>query len=173
MKTCSTCDELKSVHEFHANRSAKDGMAAACKSCTSVRRKAEYAANPDAAKLRSSLRRAQLDREEQRLYKQGWYALNADRIRHRERARRYGLEPAAFRALLDMQHNLCPICALHLTDEDIVVDHDHGCCEGKFGCASCVRGLLHRNCNVGLGMFGDSVPNLVRAAEYLLRQRRS
>lgn len=33
------------------------------------------------------------------------------------------------------------------------IDHDHACCPGDRGCASCVRGLLCISCNVRLGAY--------------------
>lgn len=33
----------------------------------------------------------------------------------------------------------------------LVVDHDHDCCTGAHSCGSCIRGLICRVCNVGLG----------------------
>ena len=61
--------------------------------------------------------------------------------------------------LLSDQNGLCAICK---SSTNLVVDHDHS--TGK------VRGILCRNCNIGLGMMKDS-PDILRAASlYLLRE---
>jgi hypothetical protein len=57
----------------------------------------------------------------------------------------------------------------------IAVDHDHShkCIKvrgrnlSKGGCRSCIRGLMHQNCNVALGMAGDSPEVLRKLADYL------
>lgn len=60
--------------------------------------------------------------------------------------------------------NGCLFCG---SSEDLVVDHDHGCCDGRKSCGSCVRGVLCRTHNVWLGMIDDDTEILWRAIEYL------
>jgi hypothetical protein len=73
-------------------------------------------------------------------------ALEPD-YRDRERARRYGLTLADYRALQARQGNACAICR-HVTGR--------------------VRGLLCRSCNSALGFYADD-PRLLRAALAYLR----
>lgn len=47
--------------------------------------------------------------------------------------------------------------------DGVCVDHDHETLE--------VRGLLCRNCNTGLGMFGDSDEKIQKAIEYMRKWR--
>ena len=47
------------------------------------------------------------------------------------------------------------------------IDHDHNCCSGVYSCGRCVRGLLCRGCNTGLGHFKDNVDRLAAAMIYL------
>lgn len=71
---------------------------------------------------------------------------------------KYGLTEDAYKALYESQKGVCKICG----NEDfrkLVVDHDH--ITGR------IRGLLCTSCNVGLGMFKDSIKNLLNAIEYL------
>lgn len=92
-------------------------------------------------------------------------------FRRRQRNRRYrtnygGLTVRAYNRMLYAQNERCAIC-LHVVKRDngdvLDVDHDHSTGE--------VRGLLCRNCNVGLGHFKDD-PKLLHTAElYLLRCR--
>ena len=79
--------------------------------------------------------------------------------------RRYGITIEQFDAMVVSQNGLCAICqepfppirkkmAIH-------VDHCHD--------TNHVRGLLCARCNVGLGLFGDSIDRLVDASAYLKR----
>lgn len=67
-----------------------------------------------------------------------------------DKRRRYGLTRKQYSVLMRVKK--CQICR---APEDLHIDHDHG--TGK------VRGLLCRECNLGLGKFKDD-PNLLRAA---------
>lgn len=58
----------------------------------------------------------------------------------------------------------CDICG---TSEDLVLDHDHACCDSYPTCGQCMRGLLCRTCNSGIAMFRDNVATVLRAARYL------
>ena len=66
--------------------------------------------------------------------------------------------------LLDEQGGCCGICGRERqARRRLAVDHDHT--TGQ------VRGLLCSNCNVGLGLFQDSVDLLEQAIGYLLDAR--
>jgi hypothetical protein len=56
---------------------------------------------------------------------------------------------------------ICESCGRAPGKMGLVRDHDHG--TGVF------RGWLYSKCNLGIGLFGDSVDALTRAREYLLR----
>lgn len=73
---------------------------------------------------------------------------------------RYGLTPEQWTNLLAQQGNVCAICGLYM--EKPRVDHNH--ITGK------IHGLLHANCNAGIGMLRDSPTLLRKAAEYLENQ---
>lgn len=85
----------------------------------------------------------------------------------RIRAKRYGIDPAAYRARFEQQHGRCAICQKEETGvikgspPTLAVDHDHA--------SGAVRGLLCSKCNRGLGSFGDSIANLAAALDYLRR----
>ena len=86
--------------------------------------------------------------------------------------RRYGLTERAYRQLLDEQGGACVIC--RTTNPgwgDWNVDHDHSCCPGEYTCGECVRGLLCRPCNQGLGALRDDPQRMLAAAIYLLAGR--
>lgn len=63
--------------------------------------------------------------------------------------------------LIEAQGGRCPICGASFSDASVetVIDHDH---EENF-----VRGILCRTCNAALGLLGDDLETVIRAAEYL------
>lgn len=84
-------------------------------------------------------------------------------IQHRQA--RYKISNTDFTALVLKQSGACAICGCFT--EHLVVDHDHRCCPGRITCGKCVRGLLCRNCNIGIGYFNDNIGNLRTAISYL------
>ena len=74
----------------------------------------------------------------------------------------YGLTPESFQRLMDSQEIRCKICTITF-QETPHIDHDRSCCPGTGSCGKCIRGLLCRECNVGIGMLGDD-PALLQAA---------
>ena len=69
--------------------------------------------------------------------------------------------------LLAEQGGQCALCGTTETDS-WHLDHDHRCCPTKGRlCERCVRSVLCRRCNMGLGMFDDDPESLRRAAGYL------
>ena len=73
---------------------------------------------------------------------------------------RYGLSREDYDALLARQGGVCAICAKP-SEKTLCVDHCHA--TGK------VRGLLCRQCNVGLGCYGEDQAALIAALVYLGR----
>lgn len=96
-------------------------------------------------------------------------AAGAKRANRRRRLKVIGLNVEIFDAAVVAQGNLCALCFEPLKsyegrDRDSAVpDHDH--VTGKF------RGVIHRNCNVGIGMLGDSIKRLRLAVAYLERHK--
>ncbi len=70
----------------------------------------------------------------------------------------YGISPEQHKQIIKEQNNKCAICYNQL-NEHPSTDHDHS--TGK------VRGVLCRECNIGLGMFKDSRLTLASAISYL------
>lgn len=73
---------------------------------------------------------------------------------------------------LEKQDWVCPVCKSLLILEakggqSIAIDHDHKCCDGRASCGLCVRGILHRECNAGIGKLKDDPAILRNAIEYL------
>lgn len=73
---------------------------------------------------------------------------------------RYGISPEQYQELWNKQEGRCKICGTKLPEgEYLSIDHDKETGE--------IRGLLCKNCNLGLGSFKDSPENLRKAAEYI------
>lgn len=77
--------------------------------------------------------------------------------------RKYGLTEENYKKLSNNQNNVCAICEKECsTGRNLAVDHCHE--TGK------IRGLLCRNCNVGISLFKDSSNLLKKAAHYLNKE---
>lgn len=141
MRYCPDCDEERPLSEFYPDKRVKDGLTRRCRTHHS---RSSYESRQK--RLASPSQR----REYNRRY---W------------RARRYGLLPADFDALLAAQDGVCAICRQAETDtwrgnvKDLAVDHDHE--TGR------VRGLLCAQCNTALGKFRDDAELLRAAMSYL------
>lgn len=99
------------------------------------------------------------ERRRERKSRREYVRRNKEKIQQEKRAqllRLYGLTPAQFQKMEESQSGKCAICD---TKTKLCVDHDHQ--------SGCVRGLLCRLCNVGLGIFKDSEDRLLRAISYL------
>lgn len=74
---------------------------------------------------------------------------------------RYKMRPEEYEALLKSQNGVCAICANPPKGKEkhLRVDHCHS--------TNAIRGLLCAACNIGLGVFGDSVEGLEKAIAYL------
>lgn len=81
----------------------------------------------------------------------------------------YNMTLEQYTKLVDEHAGLCAICGgegFELVPGQknlLVIDHCHSSLK--------VRGLLCHNCNRGLGLFQDSIENLLKAADYLKRNR--
>lgn len=75
---------------------------------------------------------------------------------------RYNITKDEYLGQIEAQLGRCLLCGEPMGD-DIVIDHNHE--TGKF------RGLLHNNCNIGLGQFNDDPELLEQAVAYLRRHR--
>ena len=72
---------------------------------------------------------------------------------------RYGMTVADYDALLTKQNGVCFICETNEPDQTLAVDHYHP--------TGVVRGLLCRDCNLGLGNYKDDPRLTRRATAYL------
>lgn len=131
-----------------------------CKSCDAARHALRYKANPE--KYRAEGRTIYARKKND----PAWRSAVAKKMLNYNRTRLYGLPTAEYNKLLLAQGGLCAICAqppLNQTRNDAMlhVDHAHG--------RNQARGLLCRNCNLGVGFFEDDPDLMERAAAYLRR----
>ena len=78
---------------------------------------------------------------------------------------RRGITKQQYLLMLDAQNGLCQICKKPPKNrQDLAIDHNHKTNE--------VRGLLCKECNRALGLFGDSI-NAVKNALHYLTERGS
>lgn len=162
MKTCTKCNEEKSLEEFHRCSATKDGHQRWCKACVS------------AYNRKRNAERSQEGRDQLAAQGRGYYAAHREKINTRRRRNRdkdrqaghilkstYGITLEDYGAILESQGRTCAICGR--TPEEngkrLAVDHDHETGE--------VRGLLCVVCNIGIGMFQDSPEICNLAAQYL------
>jgi hypothetical protein len=89
-----------------------------------------------------------------------WYAANQERVHLRDIARKFGLAPEEYQAMLDKQNGLCALCEKPPRFRTyLCVDHCHA--------KQKARALLCVTCNAGLGQFYDDPVLLEKAAAYL------
>lgn len=147
-KACKKCGTVKPLILFPKNTLCADGTSGECKSCTAVRRRANYqrtkvkvyqqsqawkAANPASTKL--SVRKCRLKRE-------------------------FGLSLEDYDALFEKQSGGCAICGESCkTGKRLAVDHEHA--------SGIVRGLCCAGCNTSLGLLKESPAVLASALRYL------
>ncbi len=74
---------------------------------------------------------------------------------------RYGITLKEYAKILKSQGGRCKICRTRPYGRKLVVDHNH--------LNKQVRALLCHSCNIGIGMFRDSVALLGSAIQYLRR----
>lgn len=86
----------------------------------------------------------------------------------RSRLKAFNITEEQYDEMLERQDGACAICKRTQPGRRLAIDHDHACCPGKSGsCGSCVRGLLCRACNVGIGYLQDDAGRLEAAAAYI------
>lgn len=172
-KRCTKCEAEKSDDDFYVYK--KTGKPwSKCKACHVSECVARAAADPEKHNARSKAWR-NANTEKWQATVRSWNERHPDKVRRNYYWTRFRIE---FDALWEACGGLCSSCQrpMKLTGKDpdsVCVDHDRSCCSGGKSCGNCVRGLLHRNCNLVLGYAKDDVEVLRAAAAYLERTRKS
>lgn len=145
-KSCSDCGEILPLESFYKANEATTGCRPECKSCTTARRRGK--ANPVKVVVVDRVRTT----EEKRMLRL---------------VRMYKISEERYYRMLKDQNGLCALCGGNNGGKPLFVDHDHSCCPAGKSCGGCVRALLCRTCNTGLGCFNDDIARLLAAAEYV------
>lgn len=154
MRRCYKCGQEKMLSQFNKNRSEPTGYQWQCRTCQNDISREYHAANREALNKRK--------RENARKV----YASQTPEARWAWQLKySHGMTAAQWQAMRDEQGGLCYLCLRPLPEgaKEIVIDHDHRCCQKRRSCALCRRGLACMKCNVGIGALGDS-PELLRIA---------
>lgn len=144
-KKCSRPD--KTTDEFHRDSGRDDGLSPWCKEC----------ANANARRYHSDGPILRTNRARQKISKQEAANRNRANAQRYVFAKVYGITVETFAEMIAAQNGRCSICTQLL--EQPCVDHDHA--SGK------VRAVLCRKCNSMIGLAGENVDTILRAAAYL------
>ena len=154
-KNCTLCGLTKPFTEFSSQKRGKFGLRSRCKACD--------------AELHKKWRVGHEKRLTEASRK--WRESHPDRVavyEHRAGLKKHGFTVEQYAELLDSHGGVCAICGGVNSDGNrLGLDHDHNCCPGNYSCGSCVRGLLCKHCNYGIGHFRDSPKLLAAALNYL------
>ena len=103
------------------------------------------------------------DSTKQKLKK--YYQQHKNSLRDRDLQKKYNISLNEYNTLLQNQNCVCAICKINKcsSGKAFAVDHSHE--TGK------VRGLLCKNCNLGLGIFKDNPLTLQKASSYLMEHQ--
>jgi hypothetical protein len=137
-KVCSMCNENKPVTEFRSRGGSMPHLLKSrCNTCLYKEHRRWVEDNPE---------RVQGYRE-----KDSWTIA--------KRCARRNITPEQLVDMYEQQEECCAICKKHIELDNSAIDHNHA--TGEF------RGVLCKQCNRALGMFGDSISTLRNAVEYL------
>ncbi len=161
MKPCTACGRVLPLIDYPVRSDRPDGHHFWCFDCKREKEQ-EYRSGRTAESL-----------EKRRRSARKYARKDTSRAAHRVWAieSKYGLTPEMFAAKLAEQGGQCPFCPPGTIAEAWDVDHDHRCCPGRWSCGRCVRAILCRKHNHGLGAFSDD-PALLRAAADYIEQHR-
>ncbi len=150
MKHCKGCgqDKPATLEFFYSNKGNKDGLSYKCKECKDAQGRL-YRKN---------------NKEKVAAQKRAYFERTREKTRDYMYRRNYGIGLEEVNEILEKQNHQCAICGHSEPHErfvaaTLVVDHCHE--NNK------VRGLLCRDCNMGLGHFKDDSELLQKAANYL------
>lgn len=169
-RTCNSCKEYKELYLY--GKRTNGTYTAVCKLCTKKRRAEKIHPDIDinATKVCSECNESKFLVEFPTNKNSANGKLNVCKLCYSAKnlIRNYNISEQKLNEMLSEQNNACAICRDEFTKNNWYhTDHDHSCCPGNSSCGECVRGLLCRGCNHGLGNFRDRKDFLQTAISYL------
>ena len=167
MKRCTKCGQEKDESEFYRYANSTKPRAR-CKVCIRAANEARERKDPVKRTARSQAWRAKNPGRASQIARD-WQLRNPEKYRAIAYRRKFKIE---FDELWKAQDGKCaschkPMLRTGVKPDSVCVDHDRSCCGGQESCGKCVRGLIHRNCNLVLGYAKDDVEVLRCALAYL------
>lgn len=179
MKACPKCKIDKPHGDFYKDKNKKDGLHYNCKDCENIKTKNKQDryknlnSKKDFKTLGEIYYKTCFKCQETKLgknfpknfsSKDGFRTICKEcniweRIKYN-----YDLSKEDFYRKLKEQHNQCMICKKQFSKQPN--DRLYPCVDHKKGTKK-VRGLLCHNCNVGIGLFYESIPILKNTIKYL------
>lgn len=159
-KPCNKCKQTFPLEDFPIKKSMRDGRAAKCFPC-----------QREAARIAQAAYIAK-DPERRRKQARDYQRRNASTYNARARVYKYGLTPEDVQEMVEAQGGVCGLCSREFSKGETFVDHDHACCPDRKTCGNCVRAILCRACNQGLGLLQDDPELLQKAINYILKYRK-
>lgn len=162
MKTCSRCGIEKNEADFYTDGHSKGRLRSQCKPCIKTS-KSKYDKSPEGIAKRKLRLHSVGTRATKKAYQSSYSRTNKGKEVARKARIKYLFDITAdeYEQMLKAQNGVCSIC--HKPNRDgkkLAIDHNH--ITGK------VRGLLCRNCNIGIGFFNDKLELLWNAYQYLV-----
>jgi len=153
-------DMLRAIMPRPIIRAPVDGK---CRVCGSTEFTTRNRCKPCNRAIERARRANDVDRarELERVRLRRWRKENPDEPRVQMLRQRYGLTPEQLAEMLRAQRDACAVCGKPNPD---CIDHCHE--TGR------VRGVLCRQCNIGMGQFRDDPALLLAAALYIEEQER-
>jgi hypothetical protein len=159
-KPCPKCDAI----DWNTDKK--------CRSCTNARIRARRAAKPEEVRAKERATRT-ANRHKYKVSEHAWRKAHPESQKNIVLRTMYRISLAEYMSMVEAQDGVCAICKKPETMcrkgtlQLLSIDHDHMCCPGPKACGKCIRGLLCKRCNGGLGHFGDNIVLLQAAIEYL------
>ena len=156
-KRCSKCRSYRPQTSYHMDKNRSNGRYPQCNSC--VKKYQEVWRSKNKKKIKSDQSEwYKKNKEKKKLY----YQAHKVRIARNKRSHKlrsiYGITLEKYDNMFKKQNGKCAICSKK-QDIHLGVDHNHFTKQ--------VRGLLCRECNLGLGHFMDSIKLLASARKYM------
>ena len=163
-KYCARCETRKPLTEWYRNSGSKGGYSSICKKCERAKRLETGGTKRPKEKLCPACKTVKpiSDFHGNRMSVDGAASCCIDCGIWRHAFKRYRITKEQYVAMFLKQDGKCAICGKPSVDR-LFIDHDHN--------TNKVRGLVHANCNKGIGLLGDSPEICQAAAEYLRRTK--